>query len=161
MPAEFLTSLKSLEIAEQVASLLNVYNDLSFKRTSVDVLNGKTNYVVELHGSLLLGCCGIERLNYQITEIKHLVVRPDWQRKGIGRYLVRKAVDRTESPILYATIREDNKASMMLFASLGFRESLSYTSENHNVILVVKANPKWKVPRPDWKSVSAPEEEMT
>ena len=154
---QFHHGLKPIDLSEQIASLINTYNDLSFRRTAIDVMNGKVDYVVESHGRWVLGCCGIERLNYQITEIKHLAVHADWRRKGVGRFLVKRALEMCETPLTYATIRAGNEASLALFGSLGFRESATYPTDSHQVALLVRVGPKWKEAKPSWTSVSSDE----
>jgi N-acetylglutamate synthase-like GNAT family acetyltransferase len=158
---KFRSCLSPLDIAEQVAGLINSYNGLSYKRTPFDLVDGKVEYVIESHGRWVIGCCGIERHGFAFTEVKHLAVHSEWRKKGVGKFLVKGAIGMCSTPLLYATIRADNPASMGLFLALGFRKSSSYWNESHDVNLLIKENPQWKKPKPDWKSVSLSEKAMT
>jgi len=139
----FLRALSDREIATQVAVLLNQNNQLQSKKSARDILRTKTNYITELHGKLVLGVAGIEKLNYTFTEIKHLCVREDWRRKHIGRFLVERAMNFCDTPMLYVSIRKDNKASLELFKGFGFTESGEYPSEDHSVAILTRKSPKW------------------
>ena len=142
------------EIGEQIAALLNTHSDLSFRRNFSDILSGKVDYIVETHGRHVLAACGKERLNFQLTEVKHLVVRPDWRGKGLGQFMTKKIVQSIDTPLIYATVKRDNTPSLSIFKVEGFQESSVYFNENHDVVMLVRSNPKW-TPKPDWKSVSS------
>lgn len=151
----FRTALGHMDIAEQVAGLINTYNDLSHRRTPFDIIDGATDYIVETHGRWVLGCCGVERQGHQLTEIKHLSVNETWRGKGVGKFLVTRAIEMCETPLAYATVRSDNSASLALFRGLGFQEAVSYPTSNHNVTLLVRVGKKWEKSKPDWQSVSS------
>ncbi|MCI0528016.1 MAG: GNAT family N-acetyltransferase, partial [Nitrospira sp.] len=95
------------------------------------------------HGKLVLGVIGIEKLSYTFTELKHLCVRPKWRGKKIGKFLVQRAMELGDSPILCTSIREDNEASLHLLKSLGFSESERYRSPDHSVVILTRESPKW------------------
>lgn len=151
----FYLGLPHTEIAEQIAGLLNSYNRLAMRRTSPDILQGRIDYVVELHGKMVIGACGLEKQSHSLTEMKHLVVRPDWRGKGVGKYVAQRALSICDTPMVYSTVRADNESSLRLLASLGFQQAGQYPSEGHEVILLVRTTPKWKSKKPDWKSVSS------
>lgn len=148
---KFLHALNTLDLSEQVASLINTYNGLSFRRTAVDIRDGKVDYVVETHGKWVVGCCGYEKLGYQLTEIKHLAVNTEWRRRGVGGFLVKSILALCDTPAIFATVREDNKSSLSLFQAQGFVASLSYNAEGHSVALLTRVSPKWQKVRADWK----------
>lgn len=148
---KFLHTLSTTDLSEQVASLINTYNGLSFRRTALDIREGKIDYVVETHGKWVIGCCGYEKLGYQLTEIKHLAVNKDWRRRGVGAFLIKSVLGLCETPAAFATVREDNKSSMSLFQAQGFSPSLTYTAEGHNVVLLTRVSPKWQKTKAGWK----------
>ncbi len=139
----FYFTLDHQRIAYQVAALINSSNKLSKKRSVNDIQNGQTNYVVESHGRWVLGAVGLDRQGYTFTEIKHLVVHSEWRGKGIAKRLLKRALALANTKMIYATIREDNKASLKLFESLGFQNSGDYAAGNHRVVLVVRVSPQW------------------
>ncbi len=140
----FYFNLNHGQIAYQVAGLVNRHNNLSRKRSVADVQNGATDYIVETHGRWVLGAVGLDRQSYTFTEIKHLVVRPEWRGKGVARLLLKRALGLVTTKMVYATIREDNKASLKLFESFGFRRSGNYSAVDHRVVLLVRVSPQWK-----------------
>lgn len=157
---KFVHALSQPEIAEQVAALLNTYSNLALQRTSLDIQDSKTSYIVESHGRHVIGACGLHKLTYQLTELKHLVVIPPWRRQGVGRFLVKRAIALCSTPVLYATVRRDNSPSLQLFKSLGFEVGTDYTNEDHGVIFLVRASSKWTTPAPS-KLASGPAVPLT
>lgn len=153
----FYRSIDAMDMARQIAGLLNTYNGLSRKRQAVDILNSSTNYVVETHGKLVIGTAGIHRLSFHISEIKHLSIHGKWRKKGIGRFLLKRAISLCDTPFAYATIRDDNTASIKLFESVGFSRVGEYDGKGHRVLIFLKEIEKWRrntTPEIDWKSVS-------
>ena len=140
----FYFTLDHQKIAYQTAALINSCNRLSVRRTVNDILCGGINYVTEVHGNWVLGAVGLDRQSYTFTEIKHLVVHPEWRGKGIGKHLLNRALRLTSTRMVYATVREDNEASLKLFESLGFRRSGDYAAEDHRVVLLVRVSPQWE-----------------
>ena len=143
-----------MDLAEQVASLINTYNGLSYRRTAIDVRDGKIDYVVETHGKWVIGCCGYEKLGYQLTEIKHLAINQEWRRRGVGGFLIKSVLNLCDTPAVFATVREDNKSSLSLFQAQGFASALTYNAEGHNVILLTRVSPKWQKAKTNWKQGS-------
>lgn len=137
-------SLQDEEIARQLALLINQHNKLNNTKGWRDILNSKTTYVIETHGKQVIGACGIHRQSYSLSEVKHLVVRPQWRGKGLGRFLVKKAIGRGETPILYATVREDNLPSLKVFTSTGFTDAGTYSNPDHKVRLLIRVVREWK-----------------
>jgi len=129
----FLHSISDLEIARQIAQLINTHNGLTQKRRAADILESKIPYVVETHGQYVVGAVAISKVTHVLTEIKHLVVRPAWQGQGVGKFLVKRAIPLCKTEVLYAQIREGNVPSEKLFESLGFRKVEEYTSGDHLV----------------------------
>jgi N-acetylglutamate synthase-like GNAT family acetyltransferase len=148
----FYFSLDHPTIAYQIAGLVNTHNRLDSQRSGHDILHGPVNYVVETHGKWVIGVAGLHRQSYTFTEIKHLVVHPDWRGKGLSRFLLQRSLSIVDTKMMYATVRDDNAASLHLFESLGFKNSGGYEAEGHNVILLVKVNPQWQQAKSNLKS---------
>ena len=137
-------------IAEQVAELINAHNQLALRRCKADILSGKIDYVVENHGKDVIAACGLEKQSYTLTEMKHLVVSPAWRGKGVGKFIIKRALTICDTPIVYATVREDNVSSLNLLSSMGFQRAGEYPAEGHRVIMLARTTPKWQQ-SPDWK----------
>lgn len=59
------------------------------------------------------------------AEILSIGVRPDWQRRGLGRRLVEgliRAIERAEARSLHLEVAADNTAALALYGRLGFKE---------------------------------------
>ncbi len=139
------------QISTQVASLINTHNQLSKRRSASDIQLGSIDYVVETHGTWVLGAIGVDRQGYTFTEVKHLVVRPDWRGRGVAKHLLGRALDMVSTRMVFATIREGNEASLKLFKSRGFAEAGGYPTANHNVLVLVRASSQWKQTKSDSK----------
>lgn len=153
----FSHSLSDYEIAKQIASLININNGLSLKRRSVDIIQNKIQYVIETHGKFVIASVGIERLSYTLSEIKHLVVRTEWRRRGVGKFIVKQALTKLTTPLVYCTVRSNNKTSIKVFKSLEFNQTEEYSTGQHKIILLTKTVPTWerKCLNPTWKSNSS------
>lgn len=153
----FYRSIDAQDIARQLAGLLNTYNGLAQTRHAIDILNSKTDYVVETHGKLVIGAVGIRKLSFHLSEVKHLSVHEKWRGKGVGRFLLKRADGLCQTPFAYVTIREDNLPSIRLFESVGFSRAGEYSGKGRRVLILIKEIGKWKsttTPEIDWKSVS-------
>jgi len=140
----FYFNLDHAKIAYQIAGLINSYNNLGRKRTVNDILHGKTDYIVEVHGKWVLGAVGVDRQSYTFTELKHVVVHPEWRGKGLAKSLVDRALKIVSTRMVYCTVREDNIASLKLFESYGFSVAGEYPAEDHKVIILARVAPQWK-----------------
>ena len=140
----FAFGIPESEIAKQVAELINGHNQLAQLRMPQDILLATTTYILEIQGKRVLGVCGVDRQSYTFTEIKHLVVRPQFRRKGIARFLVSRAASQAATQLIFASIRGDNQSSLTLFKSLGFEPSANYPTKDHEVIILTKVNQQWQ-----------------
>lgn len=144
----FYRVLTDMEIATQVAGLINTHNNLATRRRGVDILEGKSVYIVETHGNRVIGAVGLDKKCSSLTEIKHLVVYPQWRKQGLARFLLQKAITLCNSPLMFATIRHNNKSSLTLFERMGFSKAGEYLAKdihgNHKVVLTTRTAPKWK-----------------
>lgn len=131
-------------IAEQISDLLNTHSQLSMQRNRHDILMGRTNYVVETHGRHVIGAVGMEKVSYQMSELKHLVVHPDWRGQKMGVFLGKRALQICETPTVYATARANNQASLVTLGRLGFHKVEEFSAHNGKLTLLVRTSPKWK-----------------
>lgn len=144
------------EIAQQIAGLLNDHNGLSARRTAYDIMNSRAHYVVETHGKFVIGAAAIQKTSYQMSELKHMVVRPDWRGRGVGHFVGRRALNICETPVVYATARNSNIASLKTLEKLGFKRVEEFPTGGHSLSLLVRVAPKWKNSIPKSKSLPEP-----
>ena len=86
----------------------------------------------------MLGSVAVQRVDFLMTEVKHLVIHPMVRGFGIGKKLVAGVLKAVTTPLLYAKIRADNVASRALFNSLLFREVETVPEEDHNIVLTMR-----------------------
>lgn len=75
-----------------------------------------------------------------LTEVKHLVVHPMFRKMGLGRTLINTAMKKADTPIMYATIRENNIASLHIFKAAGFKIISTAKIKDHNTHFLIKEN---------------------
>jgi RimJ/RimL family protein N-acetyltransferase len=132
------------EIHEQIAGLLNTYNNLGTYRTKFHIQSSKTKYVVETHGKFVIGVAGIEKVSYHLSELKHMVVHPDWRGKGLGTFVAKRALQISETPSIYATVRSTNISSIRALEKLDFVQGHEVPAGDHKLTLLTRAAPKWQ-----------------
>jgi N-acetylglutamate synthase-like GNAT family acetyltransferase len=141
------------DIAKQIAELINSYNSLAMVRTSQGILNGKTKYVVETHGKYVIGLAGIEKVSYQLSELKHMVVHPDWRSKGLGSFVAKRALQICDTPSVYATVRTANEASIRTLEKLEFLKTHEFSAGDHDLAMLIRVAPKCVTnTTPKWNS---------
>jgi GNAT superfamily N-acetyltransferase len=82
------------------------------------ILDGRYYALVE--DGDLLGAVGLKRLAWFATEIKHLVIAPQHRQRGHGRALLRLAIEKVATPLVFATVRADNEHWLRVNTSEGF-----------------------------------------
>ena len=134
--AEFYVSLTRSEMACQIATLINLHNQLYRRHTERSVLRNKTDYFVEIIGNKVIGCAGLSRRDTNLCEVKHVCVHSEFRKKGIGSKLVKLAIANCTTDYVYMTIRDDNTPSLKMAQSLGFVPVRQHWSVDHYVITV-------------------------
>jgi ribosomal protein S18 acetylase RimI-like enzyme len=121
------------KLFEEYSSSLNF--DLRFQNFDKELSNLPGEYAPP--GCLLLamykneaaGCVALRRIDKTICEMKRLYVRPQFQRKGIGRALAEAVIERAKKAG-YKQMRLDTVPTMDaardLYESLGFEEIEAY-----------------------------------
>ena len=116
---KFNVVLSGIDIANQVAQLLNINNNLTLNHTQNSIVSNQTQYFIEIHGSIVSGCVGLIR-EAKMDKIVHLSVLPAFRKMGIGKKLLLNAIDNSYKNIIYMHIRHDNVGSLSLAQSVGF-----------------------------------------
>ena len=129
-----------VDVAEQIALLLNTNNALLTTHTYKTILDSKTNYFVEQaaidNKILIIGCVGIEHIDNNTTLIKHLSVIKPLQGKGVGRRLLSVALQHWKD-LANMNIKHTNIASLSLARKFGFKV-VDFKVVNNYFLLNVK-----------------------
>jgi len=134
--AEFYVTLSQLDIAKQIADLLNKYNRLYTFHTEHSIINSAADYFVEIVEDKVVGCTALLKEFPMLSKSFHTSVLPEYRRKGLGVKLLMTAINNCSTPYVYGTIREDNNASLRLVNKLGWRFVRKDWKRDHHVITV-------------------------
>ena len=132
--AEFYVTLSKLDIAKQVADLLNKYNKLYTYHTEHSIVNSAANYFVEIVEDKVVGCTALLKEYPTLSKSFHTSVLPEYRRKGLGAKLLLTAINNCSTQYVYGTIREDNTASLGLVGKLGWKFVRKDWKRDHYVI---------------------------
>lgn len=124
----------AVTLFKEYAQWLNI--DLSFQHFDDELLSLKTMYAAPNGGIVLckdqdefIGCVGIRKIDNDIAELKRMFVKPAYQKQGIGKILLEKAIE-LATALNYKIIRLDTlnymTAAIKLYKQNGFYEMPSY-----------------------------------
>ncbi|MDA8170716.1 MAG: GNAT family N-acetyltransferase [Nitrospiraceae bacterium] len=91
---------------------------LLFAHNPNAVIQGR--YFMAVEDGVIKGIVGLLWRSWYLTELRHLYVKPEFRRNGVGTFLVEKALERVKTPLVCCTVREDNEWSLTLFRCEGF-----------------------------------------
>ena len=126
--------LNAALLFKEYAGWLNI--DLSFQHFDEELMELKTMYgfpkggiVLCKDGNEIIGCVGIRKLDDSIAELKRMFIKPAFQKKGMGKQLLQKAVELARG-LNYNVIRLDTLNYMIpainLYKKYGFYEIPAY-----------------------------------
>lgn len=129
MPAEF-KKARGDDLA-RVGELLFAHNPDA-------VIQGR--YYMALDDGEVMGFVGILQRSWYLTELRHLYVKPEARRNGVGALLVKKVLEEVKTPLACCTVREGNEASLALFRKAGFAADRRFVNPEtgHTVFLMVR-----------------------
>jgi ribosomal protein S18 acetylase RimI-like enzyme len=134
--AEFYVSLSTMDMAAQIASLINKYNLWNTKYTTNMIHNSPASYFVEIVNSQVVGCASLLEICPTLSKIQHICVIPECQRKGVATKLTKLAIELCNTDYLYMTIREDNNPSLNLAEMLKFKYIKNHWFRDHYTVTV-------------------------
>jgi ribosomal protein S18 acetylase RimI-like enzyme len=105
---KFILTVNSIGLAGQIANLINSGDQLKFTLTKDNILYNPTKYLIELHKDKVIGTIGIMQRSPKVTELKHLCVHPDYRCQGIGKELLEKGVQASETEFVFGRVRNNN-----------------------------------------------------
>jgi putative acetyltransferase len=119
---------------KEYAAWLNI--DLGFQHFDEELVQIKTMYGLPEGGIVLcktgdefIGCVGIRKIDSNIAELKRMYIKQAWQKQGIGKTLLAKAVELAQT-LNYTAIRLDTLNYMIpaikLYKDYGFYEVPAY-----------------------------------
>jgi ribosomal protein S18 acetylase RimI-like enzyme len=125
---------QTAKLFKEYAAWLNI--DLSFQHFDDELLGLKTMYSPTKGGVILcknknefIGCVGIRKIDNNTAELKRMFIKPAYQKQGIGKNLLEKAVELAKD-LNYKFIRLDTlnymTAAINLYKNYGFYEIPAY-----------------------------------
>lgn len=122
------------KLFKEYAAWLNI--DLSFQHFEEELKELKTMYAAPEGGIILckienefIACVAIRKINNKTAELKRMFVKPAYQRHGIGKILLKKAIELAKASN-YSCIRLDTLDYMTpainLYKKCGFYEIPAY-----------------------------------
>ncbi|MBV9161975.1 MAG: ribosomal protein S18-alanine N-acetyltransferase [Pseudonocardiales bacterium] len=85
----------------------------------LEALAAGHHYLSAREGDSLIGYVGLARAGSE-AEIHTLAVDPAYQRRGIGRALLRAVLDHAVGATVFLEVRTDNESAIKLYRSEGF-----------------------------------------
>jgi ribosomal protein S18 acetylase RimI-like enzyme len=134
--AEFYVSLSTMEIAAQIALLINKYNLWVTKYTANTIYTSSASYFVELINSRVIGCASILKVYPTLSRIQHICVIPEFRHKEVATKLTKLAIEMCDTEYIYMTIREDNIPSLNLANTLDFKYIRKHWFRDHYTLTV-------------------------
>lgn len=110
----------SLFIGLRNRAYARVAGAVTQRETPLRVQNHR--YAIAYQGEKAVGCYEVD-LTEKTPELVTLAVDPDFQRQGIGRTLLRAALDGFRSPTCVTTVSSLNQPALDLLTSEGFRQT--------------------------------------
>lgn len=123
--------------AQQMADLLNSHNNLLSQRTCSGILEGPLYLVLPLK-DCLAGGCALHRRGPHFTEIRHLVVNPDFRGRKLAKLLVGSCLKLVSTPLVYAVTSATNVPSNQVFYTLGFEKLFSFSGHAGELHLLIR-----------------------
>jgi carbonic anhydrase len=119
---------------KEYAAWLNI--DLSFQHFDDELIDIRTMYglpdggiILCKYGNEFIACVGIRKIDSQTAELKRMFIKQVWQKQGIGKALLEKAVELAKT-LNYTGIRLDTlsymTAAIKLYKKHGFYEITAY-----------------------------------
>jgi ribosomal protein S18 acetylase RimI-like enzyme len=108
------------DIAGQIAGLLNAGGQLVHFLTIDSILANPIEYIIEMDGEKVAGFMGLERFG-SVTEMKHLCVHPEYRRRGLGRKLLEKGIEASQTEYVYGAVRSDNHTNVRNNLRIGMK----------------------------------------
>lgn len=110
--------------AQQIADLLNSYNELSSEYDYRGVLNQRCTYITYLSKDTIVGCVAFKNKSWYQCEAIHLSVDEHYRGKGIATRLLNKLetfARKREKKVIQSTVRCENEAMVKLNEKLGYK----------------------------------------
>ena len=111
--------------------------DLIFAYNPGAIIQGR--YYMAVEDDAIKGVVGLLWRSWYLTELRHLFVKPEFRRQGIGTFLVEKALKKVRTPLACCTVRDGNEGSPTLLRRAGFiveRRFVNPETENTVSLLV-------------------------
>ena len=136
--SKFILTIAADSLAGQIASLINAGGQLKFFMSRENILYNNIRYLIELHKDKVIGTIGLEKCNPSVTEMKHLCVNPEYRRQGIGRKLLERGVQASQTDLVFGAVRSDNAVNMRNNLRIGMTPVGKLTKATYSIIIFAR-----------------------
>lgn len=98
-------------------------------------------YYVVVDEGKIKGVVALKRRSWYLTELRHLVVLPEYRESGIAKMIVQSALAEVKTPLACCTIREDNPISLRLFSNFDFHRRAHFRNGEDSIWFLVYQKP--------------------
>ena len=130
----FILTVSAESLSTQIAQLVNLGGQVRMLISPDSVLHGPTRYLIELDGEKVIGVIGLGKHRLNVTELKHLCVHPDYRRRGLGKKLLEKGIEATDTEFVYGKVRSDNVVNIRNNLRVGMRPLFKQVHKNYSII---------------------------
>jgi GNAT superfamily N-acetyltransferase len=124
--------IKKANNSLEITNLINLYK-------ADAIIKGE--YYIAFDDSVAKGCVSINRMSWFMTEIRHLFVRREFRRQGIGIALVAKALEKIKTDFVCCTVEINNSVSEKIFHQrFGFTKKEQFLNQRtgNTLTLLIK-----------------------
>jgi len=125
-------------LADQIAALINSGQQLRYNLTRQSILNGRTQYIVEMDREKVIGVIALEQESARVMEMKFLCVHPNYRRQGLGKKLLEVGIKNVTTEFVYGAVRSDNWTNIRNNFRVGMRPVGKYRGRGCYIIIFVR-----------------------
>lgn len=133
--SKFSLTISNNEVAKQIADLLNSGKQLWFHQMPQAILGNPIEYLIELDQQKVIAVVGLERKAPQVTEIKHLVVHPNYRKRGLGKKMLELGIRNAKTEYVFGTVGIDNVENIRNNFRVGMIPIGKYNSNRRTIIV--------------------------
>ena len=128
----------------EAQELVDLYSSVGWTRYVQDpealfrAVQGSTYVVTARDGEQLVGLARCVSDEVSIAYVQDILVKPDWQRQGVGRELMAAVLDRFDQVRQIGLLTDDEPRQHDFYEAMGFRNIDSFDKVKLNAFVVLR-----------------------